>query len=144
MIRTLPENPALLARHKIAFRIAETLAEMFADNSYDVDEAYQLIETMIPLTNAEAEAELEAFDCKERESPGLGRAPGLLTQIKQAVSATPEMSIVTTLKAIIIKCKERDELLELCERLTAPQISNNVPLSCLSTIRHKVRELRGP
>ena len=94
------------ARARICLRIAEAIEHEWPNigmEGYDVDIAARRISQFMPLTYAEADAEMDAM--KSDPTPCQEYAPSLFAQLREAVHATPEMSTRTVLEAAIAKCK---------------------------------------
>lgn len=105
-------------RQKLSFRIAEALDP--GDDPYDIDEAYRTIDSMIPLTRKEADEELAELqrDVVAAYEP---RKPSFFKQLREAVSATEEMSIQCVVEAAVKNLAQRDALLAACVAALADQ-----------------------
>lgn len=101
---------------RLAFKIAEDVAKLiddFAerDEVVSAEELYRVVYAVLPFEVEEAATEQERIDemlSQSPTNPAVARGPSLIQQLRQAVHATPEMSIKTTIEAAIAAINERD------------------------------------
>lgn len=104
----------LHARKRIAFGIAEDLESEFslaADEQWDLDKAARTIEMGIPLSNAEAEAELSDLGVAQNGQPGISQ----FRRLRDALHCSG--SIGEVIEAAIAKVAADDLLLASLEGL---------------------------
>lgn len=92
---------------KVASRIVSGLESkwphMQCDGGFDPEEAVDLIETLLPMTVAEAEAEAEKWD--EDHDENLPPGSSLIQQLREALGFTREVSLRGTLESAISRLK---------------------------------------
>lgn len=86
------------AFRKLCFQLAEDLDP--GDEPYDVDEAAKTLEMMLPMTRAEAEAELEEF---KKPVNGPPRKPSQLAALKAAFGVDDAMEAIR--RATHVRCQ---------------------------------------
>ena len=92
------------ARQRLAWKIAEAIeSEITVYGNLDIDDFYEVIERLLPSTYEEIEAELEKMrdDLLDGNAISKPEGPTLMQRLREAVHATPEMSLKTTLEAAI-------------------------------------------
>lgn len=95
-------------RRALCLRIAEQLGDHFSlyhrsfSSFWDVDEAANLIDCLLPLSYEEAEAEWEATNEEATSSPG----PSLFGRLQDALGINERIGIRATIEAAIEKLKE--------------------------------------
>lgn len=112
------------SRHseRIALRIVEALEAKWPNlclEGWDSDEARERIALEIPACVQEAEEEYERISAELNEERASTPGPSPFARLREAVHATPEMSLKTVLEAAIAKCEELRKsasLIELVER----------------------------
>lgn len=96
------------AKKKLALRIAESINEEWPDLSregYDIDEAAALVELELPMTLAEASAEM-AWTREPDDEPVKPRGPSLIRQLGEALHFSEGATIKQILEKAIEKLKD--------------------------------------
>lgn len=111
----MPDNRTLLERRRgLCLRIAEAIDDHFDLSGlpgrhavYDRDEAAHLIDDLLPMTYAEAEAEMaETAAMMPLRPPG----PSLPDQLRAALGLTKDVPLTQLLQSAIDAARERDRL----------------------------------
>jgi len=90
---------------KLAFKLAESLEEEFhleQHPRWDLDEAVNCLVRELPLTRVEAQQEIDFFFSEDSDRK-ISRSKSAMDRIREAVGATPEMSLGTVLEAVAVK-----------------------------------------
>lgn len=109
-----PLKDVIRRRRNLCLNIAEVIQQHFnlSISDYDSDEAAKLIDTMIPLTNLEAEAEMEEFHQDLKAKNIIPKGPGLASLLKEALGYHKG----TDLKIILNKAIEIINLHKTCPK----------------------------
>lgn len=97
---------------KVAIRIVNGLEtkwpHMHCDGGFDTEEATDLIENLLPMTVAQAEAEAETWDDTEPPPP---QGPSLIQQLREALGVSHEkgLSLRGTLELAISTLNTRND-----------------------------------
>lgn len=96
------------AIRKLALKIAEAMNDHWRNlfvEGYDVDEAADLIAMYIPLTRAEADAEIDAL-MADKDEPAVPRKPSQFAQLCEALGVVKDGPIGLVMNDCIRKARE--------------------------------------